>query len=227
MERLRDRWLPVVIIAVCLALALGGQAVGDSVSAPSGDSTTEIVGRTSLSYLTGIRRYTAAILWNRIDPLLHGYYDDVPLDQQKYMLSTISAVEWLDPDFDQPYYVGSWILVRNGKVDEGMEMIRRGAERIPDSGALHMAHAQMLDIITGNLPAALAEARVALQPEMRWTDDVERINGYAAIAQLFRKAGEYQLAEQVAAEIDRLDAQIDNAAPEAVHDHDGDGVPDH
>ncbi len=223
----RETWLPLTLAAAFLALALSGQAVGDRIISAPSDATTAAVGRASLSYLTGIRRYAGAILWNRIDPLLHGYYDDVPLDQQRYMLSSIAAVEWLDPSFDQPYYVGSWILSRNGKVAEGMAMARRGTERVPQSGTLHMSYAQMLLVLDNDLPGAIAQVKLAIEPSMHWTDDIEKINGYAAMEQMLRQAGETTLAEQVAAEIDRLDAIIGNAAPTDVHDHNGDGTPDH
>ncbi len=227
MNARRETLLPLAVAAAFLLLALGGQAVGDRfVSAPA-DSPTAAVGRASASYLTGIRRYVGAVLWVRIDPVLHGYYRDVPLENQTYMLSTIAAVEWLDPTFDQPYFVGSWILTRNDKVTEGLDMARRGTERVPDSGTLHMSYAQMLLVLNNDVPGAIAEAKLAIEPGMRWTDDIEKINGYAAIEQMFRQAGETALAAQVALEIDRLDAAMGNAAPTDVHDHDGDGTPDH
>ncbi|MCE5191022.1 MAG: hypothetical protein LLG08_04585 [Actinomycetia bacterium] len=223
----RETWLPLAVAATFLVLALGGQALGDRIMSAPSDTTAAAVGRASLSYLTGLRRYTGAVLWNRIDPVLHGYYEGVPLEQQRYMLSTIAAVEWLDPSFDQPYYVGSWILARNGKMAEGLTMARVGAERIPDSGTLHMSYAQMLFVLSKDTTGALTQARLAVQPGMRWTDDMEKINGLAALEQLLRQAGDTALANTVAAEIDRLDASIGNTAPTDVHDHDGDGTSDH
>jgi len=223
----RETAAPLALVAAFLVLALMGQAAGDRIIAVPSNATTEAVGRASLSYLTGIRRYAGAILWNRIDPLLHGYYENVPLDEQRYMLSTIAAVEWLDPSFDQPYYVGSWILSRNGKVSAGLDMARRGTEQIPQSGTLHMSYAQMLFVLNHDLAGAVEQSKLALEPSMMWTDDVEKINGYAVIEQMLRQAGETVLADTVAAEIDRLDASIGNTAPTDVHDHNGDGTPDH
>lgn len=223
----RETAVPLALAAAFLVLALAGQAVGDRLIAVPSNTTTAAVGRASLSYLTGVRRYAGSILWNRIDSLLHGYYEGVPLDQQRYMLSTIAAVEWLDPSFGQPYYVGSWILARNGRVSDGLAMARQGTEHVPQSGTLHMSYAQMLFVFTHDLAGAVEQSKLALQPEMVWADDVEKLNGYAVMEQILRQAGETALADTVAAEIDRLDASIGNAAPTDVHDHNGDGTPDH
>ncbi len=140
--------------------------------------------------------------------MLHTYYHDIPLDQQRYMLSTIAAVEWLDPTFDQPYYVGAWILARNGKLDEGLTMARSGVTQIPDSGTLHMSYSQMLYTLAKDTPGAVAQARLAIQPGMRWTDDVEKLNGYAALAKILEAGGATDALPQVQAEIDRLDALV-------------------
>jgi hypothetical protein len=124
----RDRVRLVGALALFLALALGGQALADSlVPDASGEATGQAVGQAASSYLTGIRRYTAAALWNRLDPLLHGYYSGASLGDQRYMLSTIVVVQALDPNSVLSYDVGPWILVQNDRVEEGLAMARRGA----------------------------------------------------------------------------------------------------
>lgn len=213
----RETRMSLAIIAVCLALVLGGQAVGDRVLSAPSDATGAAVGRAGLSYLTGIRRYAGAILWNRIDPLLHTYYEGVPLDQQRYMLSTIAAVEWLDPTFDQPYYVGAWILARNDRLDDGLAMAREGIARIPDSGTLHLSYAQMLYTMADDTPGAVAQALLAIGPDMRWTDDVEKLNGYAALAKILEAGGATDVLPKVQAEIDRLDALVGDQPLEDEH----------
>jgi hypothetical protein len=204
----QEKWAQIALAAAFLIVALAGQAVGDRIISTPADDTTAVVGRASLSYLTGVRRYAGALLWNRIDPLLHGYYHDVPLDDQRYMLSSIAAVEWLDPTFDQPYYVGAWILARNGKVEEGLTMARVGTENVPDSGTLHMSYAQMLLVLKKDNKGAVDYAKLAIQPGMRWTDDLEKLNGYAAINNIFVIADETELSRQLQPEIDRLDALV-------------------
>ena len=228
MDALRSDKLPLLLAGVFLVVVLSGQYVSDS-SLDSGSSaaTAQAVGRASNSYLTGIRTYATAVLWNRIDPLLHGYYQDVPLEDQRYILSTIALVEWLSPTFAPAYYVGPWILVRNDRVEDGMAMAQRGVELIPDSGMCRASYAQLLVIERDDIAGAVDQGKVALGKAIVWTDATEQMNAYASIAQIFRQAGETELADYVAAEIDRIDATVVNSASEDIHDHDGDGKPDH
>ena len=64
-----------IVAVLLLAILLGAQALGQ-VSAPAGGvaSTGRLIGQTSYAYLGGIRTFVAAVLWNRLDPIFHGYY---------------------------------------------------------------------------------------------------------------------------------------------------------
>jgi len=228
MVHFRSERLALLLAVVFLVVGLSGQYVCDSVlGSGSSSATVEAIGRASSSYLTGIRTYAAAVLWNRIDPVMHGYYDDVSLADQRYMLSTIAFVEWLSPTFAPAYYVGPWILVRNDRVDEGMMMAKRGVERVPDSGMCRASYAQLLVTEGNDLRGAVEQAKLAIGDTVVWTDATEQMNAYASLGQIFRQAGETELAAFVAAQIDRIDATVDNNADADIHDHDGDGKPDH
>ncbi len=210
----RSVGVSISLAAVFLILVLAGQYVGDGiVGARSSGATVDAVGRASSSYLTGIRAYAAAVLWNRIDPLVDGYYASVPLKNQRYMLSTISLVEWLDPTFAPAYYVGPWILIGNGKIPEGMAMAKTGVERVPDSGMCRASYAQLLLIQSKDLPGAVEQARAVLDPSMQWSDPVEQVNAYASMEQLFRQAGETALADEAATKIGLIDVTTDTSNP--------------
>jgi tetratricopeptide (TPR) repeat protein len=218
----------VVALVIALVVALGGQALADAV-VPEADAsvTNRAVGRATLSYVTGLRTFAAAVLWVRMDPILHNYYDDVDLANQRYMLSTIAVVQVLDPHLSQPYYVGSWILVRNDRVDDAIEMAERGVAENPKAGILWVNLGQLRQFYRNDLPGAVEAAQQALADDMQWTDDVERHNAFPIMGAIFRKAGREDLDALVQAELDRIDAELgDTLAPED-HDHDGDGVPDH
>jgi hypothetical protein len=218
----------LLLAAAFLVVILAGQYAADSIiGVQSSTATVAAVGRASTSYLTGIRVYAAAALWNRIDPLLHGYYEDVPLKDQRYILSTIAFVEWLSPTYPQAYYVGPWILVRNGKVAEGMAMAKRGVEQAPDSGMCRLSYAQLLVVQNGDLAGAVEQGEAALGPTIQWSDATEQLNAYAAIEHIFLDAGEAQLADLVASKIDLIDATSENNTSADIHDHNGDGTPDH
>ncbi len=222
--------LSVAAIALCLVLALGGQAMADAlVPEASGQATNAAVGRAASSYLTGIKRYAAAALWNRLDPLMHGYYLGVPLGEMRYMLSTIAMVEALDPGFTQSYYVGAWILIQNDRPDEGLAMAQRGVREVPTSGLLLANLAQIEYLTSGDPGAAFETARAALEPDVEWTSASEQYDGYIVFRDIFKVAGRADLVSAMESELARLDAQIEADPDEAdhEHDHDNDGVPDH
>lgn len=224
----RTRALSAVALVACLVLALGGQALADAlVPEASGVETGRAVGQASLSYFSGLRRYAGDVLWSRMDPLLHNYYREVPLEDQRYLLSTIALVEWLDPGLQEPYYVGAWVLARNGKVDEAVALARRGVDNSPTSGLLRMNLAQMLDLFAGDLPGAVEMAASALEPGIEWLDMFEKHNAYPILGDILRKGGRDDLNAVVQAELERLDREYSEQLENVDHDHDHDGVPDH
>ena len=228
MIRIGTSWLLAGTIVLCLALALGGQAMAEGlVSDTSGTDINRSVGRAASSYLTGIRVYAAAALWNRIDPLSHNYYGGVGLDDQLYMLSTIAAVQALDPHAVQSYYVGAWILVRNDRVADGLEMARRGADENPTSGIALTGCAQLLYLYGEDLEEAADVAERALGPGVQWADSTEQHDAYAVLRDIFKAAGREDLYAFLVAEIKYLGSLPVDAPPSPAHDHDGDGVPDH
>jgi tetratricopeptide (TPR) repeat protein len=222
------RTIVAVAIAGCLALALGGQAVADSlVPGATGEETGRAVGQATLSYASGLRRYAGDLLWARMEPLLHNYYDDVVLEDQLYVLSTVALVEWFDPELIEPYYVGAWILAENDVVDEGIALARRGVEANPGSGLLRMNLAQLLMLHGNDLPGAVEMAESALEEGIWWTDRMEQHNAYPILGAIFRAGGREDLDAFVQAELEWLDREYADELEDVEHDHDHDGHPDH
>ncbi len=218
----------VMLVIVLLAVALAAQGLADRMVAPAPTGgTTQIVGRAGFAYLTGLRVFVAQVLWNRIEPIFHEYYSGVPLDEQQYMLTTFDLVTRLDPQFEQPYYVGPWILARSGHVEAAVELARKGVENAPRSGLLRSSYAQILMLFSNDLAEAVAQADVAFGPDVTWTDPVEQHDAYGAVRAVYIKAGLTERADAVLSRIEELDASIGDAIPSSGHDHNGDGVPDH
>ncbi len=220
--------IALIVVACSLAVLLGGQAMlGSVASASAGSAAVESLGDAGLAYLSGLRTYAAAVLWNRLEPVMHNYYEGMHLSEQRYMLSTIQVVTWLDPELDQPYYVGAWILATNDRVDEALALARHGVENRPDSGILRVSYAQILQLFAGDDAAALENALSTLEDDVYWRNDLEKHDGYSIVRGILLTAGEEDRAGQVLVEIERLDALIGDELPSGAHDHDGDGVPDH
>lgn len=218
----------VLVLAVALVVALAGQAMADRVAiAGSGPQTGRAVGRATLSYLSGLRTFAGAVLWIRMDPLLHTYYRGVPLAEQRYLLSSIAMVEWLDPSLEEPYYVGSWILAKNERESDGLAMARRGVGENPESGLLIVNLAQMTMLFGDGVTPAVEIGAKALEPGITWRDDTEKGNALAALGGIFRAGGRNDLDARVQEEIARTDTGSAGEAATDEHDHDRDGAPDH
>lgn len=227
MDSLRT-WQSITAIVLCIALLLGGQAITDTVTvdlqvADVGD----LIGGAASSYLTGLRRFAAAVLWNRMDPVFHNYYSGLALDDQTYMLPTIAMVQALDPHLVYPYYIGSWMLVRNGRLDDGMRMAERGLAENPDAGIMYVNLAQLLSLYGDDLDRAVELGTYVLEHDLQWTDATEMHNAYASLGGIFRQAGRTDL-DEIVQQLLAVQAEeyADELGPED-HDHDGDGVPDH
>lgn len=220
--------LVLVSVAVLLVLVLAGQSLADTLLADASFTTTgEAMGRAGFAYLTGIRTFAAAVIWNRIDPIYHEYYGDLPLSDQTQSLPMIKLVTLLAPDFEDAYSVGAWIVVQRGLVDEGIELAKQGVENNPASGILRTNYAQILWAFADDQEEALKQADIAFSEEVVWRDLFEQHNSYAILRTLFKDNGEIEKSEAVMAEIERLDIEIGDDMPAGSHDHDGDGVPDH
>ncbi len=215
-------------IALMLVVVLGGQALADTLAAETSFTATgDAMGRAGFAYLTGVRIFASAILWNRIDPIYHEYYGDLPLAEHTYMLPTIKIITVLTPDFEEAYNVGAWVVARRGLVDEALELARQGVENNPKSGLLATNYAQILFLFADDPEAALAQAEIAFSDDMEWRDLFEQHDSYAVLRTLFKTCGEPERSEAVMVEIERLDAELGDRLPPGSHDHDGDGVPDH
>lgn len=216
------------LLALMLVLALiGAQSLAASVAPQrDGDTGQQAVGRAGFAYLGGLRTFVAAVLWNRIEPQLHGYYSSVPLDKQTFMIPTLRLINSLDPQFEQAYSLAVWLVYKQVGETEGIDVARRAVEQNPRSGMLRTSLAQVL----------LYHGDEADEDEMReaaefivsdravWFDDFSRFEGYAVAAVVFKRLG--MTSERTAA-LAELDKMRESGVDVGDHDHDGDGEQDH
>jgi len=224
MDRLvNSRPLVLLLVASLVAITLVGQAATDAlVPATQKAGTAEAIERAGFAYLTGVRTFAAAVLWNRLDGLLHDYYEGVPLDEQTYMMPSLNMAIALDPQLTGPYYVAAWVLARRGEVEEGLALAARGVENNPRSGLLRVNHAQLLALFTDDEAAAVAEAKTALGDNIVWADLVERHDGYAFARAILLGAGETEWAAYVESRLAEIDAEMERLGIHDEHDHDHD-----
>jgi tetratricopeptide (TPR) repeat protein len=206
---------PLALLAVCVLLAavLGGQAVADSrVPARAGAASGAAIGRAGFAYLTGLRRFAALLIWNRLEPQFHGYYSTLALKDERFLLPNMRIVTLLDPQFIQSYYMVPWILVDNGKLAEAMDIAREGVANNPDSGLLHTSLAQLMYLKTQDLNGAVAQADLAMRPDQVWADATEQWQSMKILIDIYTKAGEPAKADAALLVTKELESRM-GAAP--------------
>lgn len=207
----------VSLVAV-LAFGAAAQALEPSEQAADG---SRVIGNTAFAYMSGLRRFAAAVLWNRLDPQFDLYYGG-SLDNATFMLPTVRMVQSLDPQFPQSYYVGAWVIARNGDPDTGVELAREGVRVNPRIGLLYSNLIQLLTYqgttATGgkrdpNLPEEVRLAERALRSDVEWNLSVDRYEGLGVFASVFDRANMPKRAAAMRAEQEKMRAQGQETTP--------------
>lgn len=231
--------LAVAAVVVALALVLGGQAAADATApaTPNGALTGQAMGRAGFAYLTGLRKFAAALLWNRLEPQMHEFYGGVGLGKMVFMLPNIKAIVTLDPNFVEAYYVAPEILIDSGnepgisaaekakRLKAGLDLAKEGTVNNPKSGIALSSYAQLLFTYGKDLQGALPYAVSSLAPGIIWRTDEEQWDQYAVLKAIFKKAGDTARVAEVQAVQDRIaadpNATMNPTEPEAAPESPG------
>ncbi len=194
-------WAAAILL---LAVLLASQAAADGLVPPSEHAATGVlVGRAGFAYLTGMREFAAAALWNRLDPINDGYYNGVPLGEKTFLVPSFRLITWLDPAFEEPYYVGPWLLYDAGEKSTALQMAQEGVRSNPESAYLRSSYAQLL-LTEGRLADARKQADMVMTET--WKDPAKEFEALATLEIIFNKTGRHDLAQAVVAERERLRA---------------------
>ncbi len=189
-----------MFVAAGLLLAVfAAQALG-AVSAPQGAtlSTQSMLGQTGFEYLGGVRKFAAAVLWNRLEPQFHEYGVG-SVDQRLEFLPTMHMVLALDPQFQQAYYVSAFMLARNGRMPQALALAREGIANNPKAGLMRASYAQLLlmEDKAKNLPQAIEQARLGTEPDTTWASPDDKFEGYGIFRTVFTLAGDKAAAQRM------------------------------
>ena len=190
----------ILAVVLLLGVLIAGQVLAAGSAPPGGiASTGRLLGRTSYAYLGGLRTFTAAVLWLRLEPTFHGYYSDRPVEELVEFLPTMRLVQALDPQFEQSYYVSSFILARRGKMAGALALSREGIKNNPSSGLMLANYTQILLMQDkkANLPEMLKLAEQGLRRGVRWSSADEQYEGYGVFETVYRIAGDTRMASKV------------------------------
>jgi tetratricopeptide (TPR) repeat protein len=202
-------WALGLALAVCL---LCGQAVADAtVPTRAGAQTGAAFGRAGFAYLTGLRRFAALLLWNRLEPQFHEYYLGQPLKYQTFLLPNMNMVLLLDPQFIQAYYMAPWIVRDNGRAEDAIVIAREGVAANPDSGLLHTSLAQILYLEKRDETESVRQADLAMRPNQLWADATEQWQALKVLADIYAHAGLPQKADLALAVTRELEKSMGSA----------------
>jgi len=202
------RW--TVVFALLLGVLLGAQAVGAASVPPGGvASTGRLLGQTSFAYLGGLRTFAAAVLWSRIDPQFHQYYQEKMDKSFAVFMPTMRLVLALDPQFEQAYYTAAFYLAQNGHLDTGLALAQDGVRNMPNSGLLRANYIQLLRMQdkVGNRAKMLEQAKLGLAPDTRFANADDEFEALGVFRSVFQQAGDTATASAIARVQDQLRSQ--------------------
>jgi hypothetical protein len=192
----------VAAAVLALAVLLGAQAAADALAPAGRSSAGGAIGRSGFAYLTGIRTFAAAVLWARLEPVNDTYYQTTTLGQKKFLLPSVRMVTLLDPQLQEAYYVGQFVLLEAGLKDGAEQLAAEGVAKNPDSAYLHASYAQLL-IAEGRFHDAARQADLAAAG--KWPTVADEWDALPALEIAFDKTGQKAKADAVRRERRRLE----------------------
>jgi|Deesub1362A_J573_1020465.scaffolds.fasta_scaffold07168_3 tetratricopeptide (TPR) repeat protein len=180
-----------IIILILLSIPL--QLKIDSQREKLGLSLIPIPERVASSlwrFLGGMRSSLAALLWLKIDEIHHEYYGDLYREQE--LMPLYRFVTWLDPKWEDAYFVGSYLLYLYKKPKESLSFAEEGVKMNPHSAKLRYNLGEILFLL-----GKYKEAELHLKKAVLYSKDLNlKASSLALLVQAYRKLGKYEEAEK-------------------------------
>lgn len=158
------RSLLVLFLLLSLTLSIPLQMRIDKTRHNLGLDTKPLTASTAQSltrFMGGFRSIAAAYIWLKADQIHHDFYGDLKREQELMPLYRI--LTWLDPHFEDAYYVGSYMLFLFGKKQEGLAFAKEGIEMNPDSAKLYYNLAEIYIDYFNQYDLAIKEIKKGLR----------------------------------------------------------------
>lgn len=135
--------IALVVTVVFITTAVLLQTGIDSGRKDMGLSSNGIKSNAStfLELLGGLRTAAAAFLWIKIDRIHDGYYGE--LTKEDELIPLYRIVTWLNPNIEDAYYVGSYMLCQAKRPDEGWNFALEGLKLNPESSKMELNVGQL------------------------------------------------------------------------------------
>lgn len=106
-----------------------------------------------LPLLGGVRTTVAAYLWLKMDRIHDKYYRD--LSKEGEFIPLFRIVSWLDPRFEDAYYLGSYMLYLDKRPTEGWRFALEGLKLNPTSAKMEFNVGELSLLYRKDYPGAI------------------------------------------------------------------------
>ncbi|MCL6472959.1 MAG: hypothetical protein K6T91_09150 [Firmicutes bacterium] len=159
---------------------------------------------TTLKLLGGLRSVAAAYIWLKVDRLHDNYYGALN-EKEDELIPLYRLTTWLDPHIVDAYYVGSYLLYKVKRPDEGWEFALEGLNANPDSAEMELNVGQLALFYKNDYRLAISHLeRAYLLSE----SDADKFVALKGLEVAYKKAGMLEKAETARQEASKLKGSI-------------------
>lgn len=166
--------IALILVSIVLQVRI------DSGRVAMGLATTQVESNAStmLKLLGGLRSVAAAYAWLKVDRLHDEFYGTLSKKEDE-LIPLYRITTWLDPHIVDAYYVGSYMLYKVNRPDEGWRFALEGLRMNPDSAEMELNVGQLALIYRKDYKAAVTHLERAYKLAQNKGDKFEALRGLA------------------------------------------------
>ncbi|MCL5291164.1 MAG: tetratricopeptide repeat protein [Actinobacteria bacterium] len=168
----------------------------------------ESTASTALKFLGGLRSAAAAYIWIKVDRLHDEYYGE-KFEQEEELIPLYRITTWLDPHLVDAYYVGSYLLYKFKRTDEGWSFAMEGLRLNPESAKMELNVGQLALFYRKDYRDAITHLERAC---LIAKSTEEKIFALQTLEAAYRQAGMIDRAESVKRAIPAANTSISKPA---------------
>ncbi len=196
------RYAALLISAAAIAASVPLQISVDAERSRLGleSLAIESAASTVLKFLGGLRSAAAAYLWLKVDRIHDEYYGEI-LEKEQELAPLYRLVTWLDPHLVDAYYVGSYMLYKFKRPEEGWRFAQEGLRINPDSWKMELNVGQLALFYRNDPQTAIPHLKRALA--LAETDE-GKLLAMGSLEAAYRKIRSIDEAEKIKKTIETL-----------------------
>lgn len=154
---------------------------------------TQSSASTMLKLLGGLRSAAAAYVWLKVDRLHDEFYGELSAKEDE-LIPLYRITTWLNPHIVDAYYVGSYLLYKANRPDEGWRFALEGLRMNPDSSEMELNVGQLALFYRKDYKTAITHLERAYKLAQNKDDRLIALKGIAAA---YKNAGITKKTEEI------------------------------